>query len=528
MKLTRLLSACLCFALLWGRPGHAQESVSADVLLKGATIYDGSGAPAKTGDVAIRGDRIVAVGAFPVERATLEIDCTGLIAAPGAIDLHNHSDRQIVNSRTRANVNYLMQGCTTILTGNCGSGPVNAGRYYEQIDAAGAGTNVAHLLPQGALRSAVLGSAGRKPTDDELARMRELAERAMQDGCWGMSTGLIYVPSSYADTDELVEIAKIVAAHGGFYASHIRNENVELLSAVAEALEIGRRAELPVHVSHFKSSGQDAWGLVRKAAEMIEEARQQGQKVTADQYPYIASSTSLEATIIPTWAREGGQRQLIARLDDPELFERIRRGMVAGLRKRNGGEAIRIARYNPKREWVGKSLAEIAESENSEPLDVALEIIRNGGASIVNFSMSEDDVRHIMQIPWVATASDGGAKIPGADRPHPRSYGTFSRKIGHYSIREDVLPLEQAIRSSTGLPADIMGLADRGYLREGQFADIVVFDPQEFIDTATFDEPHRYSQGVKYVYVNGEPAVFEGQPTGALAGRALRRPKATE
>ena len=502
----------------------AADPVKADVLLKSGTIYDGTGADAVVGDVAILGGKIVAVGEFDVESATLEIDCAGLAIVPGFIDLHNHSDRQIVDRRTRANINFLLQGCTTVVTGNCGSGPIDVADYYKKINESGAGTNVVHLLPQGSLRRNVLGTAQRPPKPEELQRMKQLTGKAMRDGAWGMSTGLIYVPSSYANTDELVEIAKIVSAQGGIYVSHIRNENVELLAAVNEAMEIGRRADMPVHISHFKSSGRDSWGLVRRAAEMIETARKEGHAVTADQYPYIASSTSLDATLIPTWARAGGRKELIKRFDDSKTVERIRNAMEANLEKRNGGESIRIARYNSRRDWVGKNLAQIAKMEKKDALDLAIEISRNGGASIVNFSMSEDDVRHIMQIPWVATASDGRAYLPSAERPHPRSYGTFARKLGHYSIREEVLPLTQAVRSASGLPADILGMKDRGYLKTGMLADVTVFDPKKLIDAATFDAPHQYSQGVQYVFVNGQPAVFRGSPTGALAGKALTKP----
>jgi N-acyl-D-aspartate/D-glutamate deacylase len=337
-----------------------------------------------------------------------------------------------------------------------------------------------------------------------------------------MSTGLIYVPSSFADTAELVEIAKVVGEQQGIYASHIRHESVELLVAVNEALEIGRQAKIPVHISHFKSSGRDAWGLVRRAALVIEEARKSGQTVTADQYPYVASSTSLDATVIPTWARAGGQKELIARLDDAELAPRIRDEIASALGKSDDGERLKIARYARKPQWAGKSIAEIANAEQVAPVDVVVEITRGGGAAIVNFSMSEEDVRHVMTLPWVATASDGRAYLPGGDRPHPRSYGTFSRKIGHYALREKTLGLPQAIRSCTGLAADILHLPERGYLRPGHFADLVIFDSERFGDQATFDDPHQYSHGVNYVFVNGQPALWRGIPTGTLAGKALR------
>ena len=520
---------CCCLLVVLGLSfcwsgAFAADPVDADWLLKNAIIHDGAGSDPIQGDVAIRGDRIVGVGKFEIGRVARVIDCQGAVVAPGFIDLHNHSDRQIIESGTRAITNYVVQGCTTIVTGNCGSGPVAVGEYYDKIDTSGAGTNVAHLLPQGSLRRAVVGSVQRAATSEELQRMRSGVELAMREGAWGLSTGLIYVPSSYADTAELVQLTKVVGQFTGLYVSHIRNENTALLGAVEEAMQIGKQAGVAVHISHFKSSGRDAWGLVRRAAQMINVARKQGRRVTADQYPYIASSTSLDASLIPTWARAGGRQALIKRLDDPQQRERIRSAMQDALTRRNGGQAIRIARYSPRGDWVGKSLSQIAEQEQREVLDVALEITKTGGAAIVNFSMSEDDVRHVMQIDWVATASDGRAYLPGADRPHPRNYGTFARKIGYYGVRENVLPLKQAIRSASGLPAQILGLSDRGSLKVGRFADVIVFRPDRVVDTATFTAPHQYAQGFEYVFVNGTPAVFDSIPTGALAGRALRKP----
>jgi N-acyl-D-amino-acid deacylase len=496
--------------------------IKADFVLVGGTVYDGSGKPGFAADVAIRGGRIVAIGRFRTAGGALRLDCKGMVVAPGFIDLHNHSDNQMVSRATRNNTNYLMQGCTTIVTGNCGSGPVNVAEYIKKMQSAGIGTNVAHLLPQGSLRRGVMGTTNRKPTPDELKKMKELAAQAMRDGAWGMSTGLIYVPSSYATTEELIEIAKVVAEHGGIYASHIRNENIALLAAVAEAIRIGKEAGCPVHISHFKSSGRESWGLVRRAADIVEAARKAGQTVTADQYPYIASSTSLDATIIPAWARAGGRKAMFQRIDDPKTGQSLRDKIKDTLKKRDDGRAIRIAAYRPRPDWAGKSLADVAKSENKPVFDVAMQICRGGGAGIVNFSMSEDDVRHVMRIPWVATASDGTAKLPNATKPHPRNYGTFARKIGHYAIREKVLPLEQAIRSSSGLPADILGLKDRGTLKTGLYADVVVFDPRRFIDKATFADPHQYCAGLRHVFVNGRAAVYNGIPTGERAGMVLK------
>lgn len=511
----------------WARTSAAQAPVQdgalpVDVLLQGGLILDGSGGPGVRGDVGLRGDRIVAIGEFTPSSVGRVIDCRGLYVAPGFVDLHTHSDVQLVDPLLRAAVNYVMQGCTTQVTGNCGSGPVNVGKLYASVDKDGAGTNVAHLIPQGALRSEVIGTVDRSASPEELQKMCAIAENAMRDGAWGMSTGLIYVPSVYADTAEIAAIAQVVGRHGGLYASHIRGEGEELLTAISEALDIGQQSGAPVHVSHFKSSGEENWGKLRLAIDLIEQALARGGRVTADQYPYTASSTSLEATVVPTWARSGGEKELQARLADVETGPKVRAAIEESLRKKRDGAALFIARYPKKPAWVGKNLAEIAANEGRTATEIAWEIVRNGGAAIVNFSMDEEDVRQAMQRPWVATASDGRAYLPGSDRPHPRSYGTFPRKIGRYSIRDGVLPIEQAIRSASGLPADILGLPERGYLRTGFFADIVVFDPEAFVDTATYDNPHQYAAGMKYVFVNGHPAVHAGTPTGTLAGRALR------
>lgn len=516
----------ICLMLFPASLCAQNAAVDADILLKNGTILDGTGKPGVLGSVAIKNDKIIAVGKFEPGKVALVIDCEGLVIVPGFIDLHNHSDSQVIHPQVSGLMNFLTQGCTTIVTGNCGSGPVNVAEYHQKLMEAGVGTNVAHLLPQGSLRSEVMGTALRAPKPEELEEMKSLADKAMQDGAWGMSTGLIYVPGTYSKTEELIEIAKVVAKHHGIYASHIRGEGTDLLGSVEEALRIGREAKLPVHISHFKSSGRDAWGLVQRAAKQVEAARQQGQIVTADQYPYIASSTSLDATILPSWALEGGRKELVKRLDDPETSARIRAFVDGKLEKRDGGTAIRIARYERRQEWTGKNLAEIAQAENKSATDIGLDIVRHGGAAIVNFSMDEADVRHVMQVPWVATASDGRAYLPGADRPHPRNYGTFTRKIGHYAIGEKVITLEAAVRSCTSLPAEILGLKDRGVLEPGKFADVVVFDAKTIRDSATFDDPHQYSQGVKFVLVNGEFAIHNGSPTGSRPGKALKPPKA--
>jgi N-acyl-D-aspartate/D-glutamate deacylase len=498
---------------------RAQEE-PADVVLRGAILHDGSGREAAAGDLAIRGDTLVAVGTWtgPARRT---IDARGLVAAPGFIDLHSHSDSSILAPATRDNLNFALQGVTTIVTGNCGGGNVDVARMFETIDREGAGANVIHLLPHGVIRSRVFGARKRPPTAEELERMKALVEKGLEEGAWGLSTGLIYVPGTYAETDEIVELARIVARHGGIYASHIRDEAGRVLEAVAEAIEIGERAGCPVHISHLKCATREAWGKMADVCARIEEARARGRRVTADQYPYTASSTRLSAYTAPAWALEGGK--LAERLADPEEGARLRREIAAALERRDSPDRLRIAAYARHPAYNGKSIARIAEEEGRDPVEVVVEILRQGDAQAISFSMREEDMLLAMKKDYVATASDGGARRPSSERPHPRNYGTFPRKIGRYAIEKGEIPLAFAIRSAAGLPAEILGLKDRGFLRPGFKADVVLFDPAEFRDRATFEEPDRDATGVRWLFVNGAAVIEDGRPTGALPGRALRR-----
>ncbi|MGE3820436.1 MAG: amidohydrolase family protein, partial [Isosphaeraceae bacterium] len=505
-------------ALGQNRPGP----IEADVVLKGGTLIDGTGAPRRSADLAIKGDRIVAVGAFEADPKARVIEATGWVVAPGFIDLHNHSDVPITKARTRHNRNFQAQGVTTIVTGNCGGGALDVAAYFATLDKEGAGTNVIHLVPLGEVRSRVMRNAERRPTPSELEDMRRLVDRGMKAGAWGVSTGLIYLPGRYAETAEIIAMAKVAASHGGIYASHIRNEGERLLESIEEAVAVGDGAGLPVHISHLKASGKANWGLASKAVEAIARARAAGKVVTADQYPYVASSTRLSAMVIPHWAVQGSDADFARIADDPVKGAQLRREIQSMLDERDGGGSVRIARYAPKPSRVGKNLAEIAAAEKSTPIDVVIDVQRHGGAQAISFGMSENDVREIMRHDFVATASDGSAHLPGSgDQPHPRSYGTFPRKV-RYAEDDHVLSLEQAVRSCSGLPAAILGLPDRGVIRVGAFADVVVFDPTTFRDTATFDRPTTYALGVKHLFVNGVEAVAGGEPTDALPGRALR------
>jgi len=495
--------------------------LDADLLLRGGTIHDGSGAAPVVGDVAIRAGRIVAIGKVTPSKIGRSIDCSGLVVAPGLIDLHTHSDGTLAQPGVRPCLNYLMQGCTTMVTGNCG-GASNVDKFLKDVDANGAGTNIIHLVGHGTVRAKVLGSARRAPTAEELDRMKALVGQAMRDGAWGMSTGLIYAPGSYARTEELIALAKVVAAHGGIYVSYIRDEGDRVLEAVAEAICIGRQSGAPVHISHFKSMEIPNWGRIRNATALIEKARAQGMKITADQYPYTANSFSLVDATLPDaqiqWCKRADLGKRMA--SEPEFAALVRRVIADQLRRT---EKIVIATGKKFPSYVGKSLKEIAAQEKIDAVDLVLKIVAQEAPQIVSHSMSEADVRWAMALAWVATASDGAARAPNpSEHHHPRNSGTFARKIGRCAIQEKVVSLPQAIRSATGLPADIFSIPERGYLRPGYHADIVVFDPAVYRDQATFDKPQQYATGVRYVFLAGQAAIDDSKPSAKLFGRALR------
>jgi len=509
------------FVLLAARAGLGGEPpVAADVLLQGGTVYDGSGREATRADLAIRAGKIVAVGKLDAISAGRVIDCTGLIVAPGFIDLHTHCE-PVGPQAMRQNLNYLAQGCTTVVGGNCGGGTIEIAAYFSRLERDGAGTNLILLVPHGSGRAKALGGDNRAPTAAELQQMQALVERAMREGAWGMSTGLIYPPGMFAKTEELVALAKVVARHNGLYVSHIRNEAEGLLGALQEAIQIGREARLPVHISHLKAVGPSNWGSLRKAVSLIEEARAEGLTVTADQYPYVATSTNLAAILFPATELPGGLKDFARRMRDDAQYQQAVRQLV--LRRLKDNPRIVIASCGKHPQWNGKSLDDIAAELKTDVAGAAMAVQTDGGASVVRFVLSEDDVRFGMTIPWVATGSDGSTHVPNPGvRPHPRSFGTFPRKIGYYARSEKTLPLAQAIRSATGLPADILGLTDRGYLRPDCVADIVVFDPKTFIDRATFEDPQQYSPGVRWLFLAGQAAIADGQVAEALYGRPLR------
>ncbi|MCI0333370.1 MAG: D-aminoacylase [Planctomycetes bacterium] len=519
MHSTRILLVLLMLIACHARLVAAAEAPKVDLLLTGGTIVDGSGGEPYAGNVAVREDRIVAVGDVGDVAAERTIDCKGLVICPGFIDLHNHSDHGIT-ADTRDARCYLTQGCTTIVTGNCGGGRHDVGKFYDELAADGVGINIAQLVPHGSIRDKVMGKVRRAPTEKELEQMQQLADEGMQEGAWGMSTGLQYVPGAYADTDELVAIATMVSKHGGIYASHMRDESDELMESIEEVLQIARRANMPCHISHLKSSKPRNWGKIRAATQVVAQARQSGLRITADQYPYTASSTSIMAMLLPDEEREGGEEATSERLQNPDELARVRPIVAKSIDERG---QLMIASFVKNPAWVGKLIGDVAKAEGKEQVEIGLELLTDAKAQGVNFGMDEADVRYAMTMPWVATASDGSSKIDDGTRPHPRSYGTFPRKIGRYAIKDKVLPLPAAIRSASGLPADIIGMKDRGYVRENLAADLVVFDPNTFEDRATYEKPFENSTGVRWLLLNGKVAIADGEPQAVLAGRPLRR-----
>ena len=472
-----------------------------DVLFENGTVIDGSGEKPFRADVAVAGDKIVAVGEISPEKAARRIDCKGLVVCPGFIDAHTHCDRTVIHKNTRANLPYITQGVTTVVTGNCGLGPIDIGSYIEKLGENGVGTNVVALLGYGPVRAAAMKNAPRPASADEMKAMRKQLDAALDAGAAGLSMGLHYDWNRHADTDEVAEIVK--GLHGrGIYAVHMRNEGDRLVESVEEMIEVQRRTKVPVQISHFKASGKPNWGKLRVAAERIEAARAKGQPITADQYPYTASSTHLASYLLPFKDIPGDRKTLAKRMkEDAKLRKHVREVVE---RQLNRYEKILL----PGR---GKTVRQIAAAEGKPPGDVAAALHAHG---VVAFAMCEEDLRGAMVRDWVVTGSDGPVS-------HPRTWGTFPRKIGHYCLREKLMPLEKAIHQSTGKTAEIFELKDRGTVRPGNFADLVVFDPKRIIDKADFTHIRRAAEGIEHVLVNGCFALENAKPTKVLAGRAL-------
>jgi N-acyl-D-amino-acid deacylase len=491
-----------------------------DVLITGGRVFDGTNADGRIEDVGIKGERIAFVGdaAKANIQAARTIDARGLIVAPGFIDPHTHTLEDLSDAARKSNLNYLMQGVTTVVTGNDGASPLNIAETLNKWNQQGIGTNAALLIGHGSVRRKVLGMNDVAPTSEQLEQMKSLVARAMDEGAFGISTGLFYAPGSYAKTEEVIELSKVAAAHGGIYDTHQRSESTGLIDAVKETLRIGREAQIPVHISHIKAFGREQWGKSDEVIALMRAARASGINATANQYPYEASGTSLEASLMPRWAEAGGREAMLKRINDPATRARLVSEMEANLRTRNGAESFLIINVSAPalKNLIGKRLDQIARDRNETPVEAALEIIKAGGAGIASFSMNERDIENFMRQDFVMTGSDGSTG-------HPRKYGTFPRKFREYVFKRKIISLPFAIHASSGQTAETFHIAERGFLRVGYFADVIVFDPNTFADRATYEQPELLATGMRFVFVNGKAAIEDGKYTGALAGRALKK-----
>ena len=528
-----------------------------DLAIVNGRIIDGAGNPWYKANIGITAGKIRSIGRVDGS-ARAKIDAEGLVVAPGFVDMHSHSDLHLlVNPFAESKIR---QGVTTEVIGNCGDSPApfnkhtreeerkNSGELGEKIDwdwlsfdeflrkmqRNGVSLNVAPLVGNVPIRTMVMGFEARKPSSFELTKMKALTAKCMEEGSFGLSTGLIYSPSCYAKTREIIELCRVVSRYGGIYASHIRGEGDPLISAVREAITIGREAAIPVEISHHKAAGKRNWGKVKQTLAMIEKARSQSVDVTCDVYPYTAGATGLAAGI-PSWAHEGGTDKLIERLRNPKTRRRIRREILKGipgwenLIRTAGPENILITSTEKNRKYQGKRISEQAKAHRKDPLEFIFDLLVEEQAlvGIVLFMIDEHDMRRVLSSPFTMIGSDASAQAPygllGKAKPHPRSYGTFVRVLGKYVREEKLLSLTQAVRKMTSLPARKIGLWDRGLVRVGNWADLVVLDEDTIGDRATYMDPHQYPRGIRYVVVNGEVIIEEGKHTKRFPGKVLRR-----
>jgi N-acyl-D-amino-acid deacylase len=520
------LAACGLLLVLFHHTAAMPERY--DLLIENARLADGTGGPIVMGSIGIRQGRIVALGKLDGSLATDRIDAKGKVVAPGFIDVHTHSED--IASLPVAE-NFLRMGVTTIVTGNCGASDTDIARFFRKVEQTKCAVNVATLVGHNSVRTlAMHGSWDRPPTTEELEKMKQLVDQGMRDGAVGLSTGLIYLPGTFAKPEEIIELAKVASAYGGIYASHMRAENVKIFDALNEVFRVAREAKIRAEVSHLKLSGPSAWGKADEVIAALNHARAEGLQITHDAYAYTASSTTL-SQLIPDQAREGTEADFLARLKDPAKKAAIILGMKEML-QRSGREDYRyavIARFRPDATLVGKNIAEAAKltrgSDSLEDqMETVLEIHRRGSGSGVFHGMSEADLQQFLRHPLTMIASDGGPRSckPSSDASHPRSYGNNARVLARYVREQQILTLEEAVRRMTSLPAQTFHFGDRGKLRIGACADIVIFDPATVTDKSTYDDPHHVSEGFTDVIVNGVPVLRNNELTGERSGQVLR------
>lgn len=497
-----------------------QSSIEADVIIENGLVFIGDNTPGQPLSLALKNGEILYVGKTSNHIAAARvIDASGLYVLPGFIDPHTHSLGELNHddAEIRENRNYQFQGVTTVMNGNDGFGEPDITDQIKALDTHGIGTNTALFIGHGALRKSVMGGDKRAPSTDELLQMELIISEGMEAGALGLSTGLFYAPGSFSDTDEVIALAKIAAKHGGIYDSHIRDEatyNIGIESAIEEVITIAREANIPANIAHIKALGVDVWGKSETLISMIEEAQAEGLIITADQYPWQASGTRISNALIPRWVKVGTDAEYKARLEDPRLREQIIEDTTENLRKRGGAEAVLITQKNPS--WQGKTLKNIAEANALSPVEMAIQIARQGDARIASFNMDMTDIENFMVQDWVMTSSDGSTG-------HPRKYASFPKKYRDYVIDKSLMPIETYFYRSSGMVADTFGLCDRGYLKKGYAADIAILNPETFAPKADFQNADTLSVGIEHLFVNGQAAISETNPQSALAGRALKR-----
>jgi len=498
-----------------------------DIIIKHGKIIDGAGNPWFYGDVGIIRDKIIKIGDLSKDKAGKIIDASGLIVAPGFIDVHTHIEGD--EKKTPTADNFIYDGVTTVITGNCGTSNINIKKYFTFLDSLKLSVNVGTLIGHNDVRKAVLGEAAVTPDAAQLKQMENIVEQAMRDGAVGFSTGLIYTPGLYSKTDEVVALAKAAAKYNGVYTSHMRNESNKIFEAINEAIDIGRQAKMPVEISHFKV-GQPNWGASGRMIAMVDSARNEGLDVTVDQYPYTASSTTLNV-LLPDWLQGGGRDSVLKRLNDPVIHQKVVAEMITDMarRKREHFDYAVVAHCNGDATLNGKNIEEInimkgREATIPNEIETILDIIKLGGATMVFHGMSDADVENILKYPLTMIISDSGIRQFGEGVPHPRGYGSNARVLAYYVREKNVITLEDAIRKMTSLPAQKFRLTGRGLLQPGMYADIVVFDANKVKDESTFEHPHAYSKGFKYILVNGALTVENFKHIGTRKGVILHGP----
>lgn len=498
-----------------------------DVIIKNGKIVDGTGNPWFYGDLGIIKDKIVKIGDLSKSKADSVIDATGLIVAPGFIDVHTHIEDD--EAKTPTADNFIYDGVTSVITGNCGSSKIDIKKYFDTLKLIKLSINVGTLIGHNDVREVVLGDADVTPDPDQLKKMEAIVEQAMRDGAMGFSTGLEYTPGIFSKTDEVIALAKSAAKYKGIYTSHMRNESDKIFEAIAETINIGRQANMPVEISHFKV-GKPNWNTSEKMIAMVDSARREGIDVTVDTYPYTASSTTLNI-LLPDWLKDGGSAATLKRLSDTTQYEKAVNEMIADMqrRQRDHFDYAVVASCEGDPAINGKSIEQInidsgRPSTIPNEIKTILDIIRKGGAAMVFHSMNEDDVANIIKYPHTMIISDSGIRQFGVGMPHPRGYGSNARVLAYYVREKKLITLEDAVRKMTSLPAQRFHITNRGLLQPGMYADIVIFDAGTVKDQSTFEHPHAYSTGFKYVFVNGAITVDNFKHNGTRKGAILHGP----